>query len=101
MSTETKTTTTTESRLEPEQPAKKERGEFRWRYLFLHLAQRTFLYFVLYALSIGPFYWTWYKSRFVSGSSSIAAFYEPLVWLANVVPPFGKWMNWYIHLWIG
>ena len=101
MSTETTTSTTAESRSEPEQQSEQKLGEFRWRYLFLHLAQRTFLYFTLYALSIGPFYWTWYKSRFVDGSSSVAAFYEPLVWLAEVIPPFGDWMSWYIHLWIG
>lgn len=101
MSSETTTSSTFESGSEREQPAEEERGEFRWRYLLLHLAQRTFLYFVIYALSIGPFYWTWYKSRFVSGSSSVAAFYEPLVWLAEAVPPFGDWMNWYIHLWTG
>ncbi len=75
--------------------------KFRWWNVWLFLAQRLFLYSVLYALSIGPFYWSWYKSRFVGGSSMLAAIYMPLVWVADAVPPFGEWMNWYIHLWIG
>ena len=81
--------------------ATEEADKFSWWNLWLFLAQRVFLYFVLYALSIGPFYWEWYKSRYVDGSSVLAAFYLPLVWIAEVVPPFGEWMNWYIHLWTG
>ncbi len=82
-------------------PTAEQQNQFSWWNVWVFLAQRMFLYFVLYALSIGPFYWSWYKSRFVGGSSILAAFYMPLVWLADAVPPFGAWMNWYVHLWIG
>ncbi len=78
-----------------------QQDQFSWWNVWLFLAQRGFLYFVLYALSIGPIYWSWYKSRFVSGSNILAAFYIPLIWLADSVPAFGEWMNWYIRLWTG
>ncbi|MGE4003138.1 MAG: hypothetical protein AB7I48_23355, partial [Planctomycetaceae bacterium] len=53
-------------------------GGLSWSGYFRFLAQRVFLYFVLYALSIGPCYWQWYGSQFVGGSSLLAAFYLPL-----------------------
>ena len=42
----------------------------------------------------------WYEAQFVGGSSILAAFYLPLVALAESVPPFGDWIEWYVHLWI-
>ena len=87
--------------LAPQQSAHQlEHSEYTWSGYFLFLAQRVFLYSVLYALSIGPFYWQWYGSRFVGGASIIAAFYQPLVLLAEWIPPFGDWMDWYVNFWI-
>jgi hypothetical protein len=71
-----------------------------WGGFLLFLAQRVFLYCTLYVLSIGPLYWKWYEAQFVGGSSILAAFYLPLVALAEWVPPFGDWIEWYVHLWI-
>ena len=81
-------------------PRKPEDSEATWSGFLLFFAQRVFLYLTLYVLSIGPLYWTWYESQFVGGSSIIAAFYLPLVALAEWVPPFGDWIEWYVHLWI-
>ncbi len=79
---------------------RQERGEYTWGGYLRFLAQRVFLYSVLYVLSIGPFYWQWYGSRFVGGSAVVAAFYQPLVILAEWVPPFRDWIDWYVYLWI-
>ena len=81
-------------------PEPQEHEEYTWGGYLLFLAQRVFLYSVLYVLSIGPFYWQWYGSRFVGGSAIVAAFYQPLVILAEWVPPFRDWIDWYVNLWI-
>jgi len=80
--------------------AQADNAQFTWGGYLAFLAQRVFIYFVLYALSIGPMYWKWYGSQFVGGSSVLAAFYLPLVKFAEWVPPFGEWLNWYVNLWI-
>ncbi len=84
------------------QPAShsQEHEEYTWGGYLRFLAQRVFLYSALYVLSIGPFYWQWYGSRFVGGSPIIAAFYQPLVILAEWIPPFRDWIDWYVNLWI-
>ncbi|MBX3438938.1 MAG: hypothetical protein KF861_15715 [Planctomycetaceae bacterium] len=70
-------------------------GEFcQW------LAQRVFILSALYVLSIGPMYWHWYQSQFVGGSSILAAFYLLLFELAQWVPPFGAWLDWYLRWWL-
>jgi hypothetical protein len=67
---------------------------------FLAMAEQLFLIGLVYVLSIGPLYWDWYRGRFCGGSKLLVAFYEPLVWAAQACPPFGKWMDWYVGLWI-
>lgn len=73
---------------------------FTWSGWLHGFAVRSLLLFVLYVLSIGPMYWEWYRGRFAGGSKLLAAFYEPLVVLAELIPPFGQWMDWYVGLWI-
>ncbi len=63
-------------------------------------AEQMVILFGLYVLSIGPMYWTWIAAKHVDGSYYIAAFYEPLWFLAGLVPPLGEWLNWYVCLWI-
>ncbi len=70
------------------------------RRFWLEIAQRTFLLLALYVLSIGPMYWHWYNGKFVTGSKVVAAFYEPLFIAANLIGPFGEWLDWYVELWI-
>jgi hypothetical protein len=89
----------TSSHRQPESPPT-DHADPTWSGYFLFLAQRIFLYFVLYALSIGPCYWHWYRSQFVGGSSIVAAFYLPLVVLAEWIPPFGDWLDWYVGFWV-
>lgn len=75
-------------------------GDDSWWGVCGFLLQRVFIYCVLYALSIGPLYWEWYESQFVGGSAILAAFYLPLMKLAEWCPPLGAWLDWYIRFWI-
>jgi len=74
---------------------------FDWREWFRGFVQRVFVMLAIYVLSIGPLYWQWYGARFAGESPWLAAFYEPLVIVAQLIPPFGRWMDWYVGLWIG
>ena len=75
--------------------------EFTWTDWFFGVMQRTFLLLVLYVLSFGPLYWHWYGGRFAGGNTWMVMFYEPLFVAAQLIPSFGKWMDWYVNLWIG
>ena len=55
----------------------------------------------IYIGSIGPMYWKWHQSKFLNGPWIFAALYEPLYLVAGWIPPFGRWLNWYVSLWIG
>lgn len=55
---------------------------------------------LLYMLSIGPMFWSWYESTYVSGSPWIAVIYAPLLVACELCPPFGWFVNSYINLWI-
>jgi hypothetical protein len=76
-----------------------------WRstvWLFLkYVALQVLIFFVLYTLSIGPMFWKWYGGQYLEADSPVAVFYEPLHLLAEWCDPFGKFMNWYVDLWIG
>lgn len=61
---------------------------------------RLIALFVLYVASIGPMYWTWYESIYLSGPKWVARLYSPLQLLCNVVPVLGRFVDWYIGLWI-
>lgn len=76
-------------------------GAFDWREWLWGFIQRMLVMLTIYVLSIGPLYWQWYGARFAGGSTLLAAFYEPLVIIAQWIPPFGEWMDWYVGLWIG
>jgi len=63
--------------------------------------ERMFILFSLYVLSIGPLYWQWVDAKYASGSTWLAAFYEPLYLLGELWPLFGKCVNWYLTFWVG
>jgi hypothetical protein len=56
--------------------------------------------FAVYVLSAGPFYWTIYEAYRVQERPYIQALYLPLVLLSETSPLFGRWMDWYIGLWV-
>lgn len=56
--------------------------------------------FALYVLSAGPFYWTIYESYFLNQNAYVASLYLPLVWLSSASEPFGRWLEWYLGLWV-
>jgi hypothetical protein len=56
--------------------------------------------FTLYVLSAGPMYWTIYEAYFLDGSRWVSSLYFPLVLLSSVSDTFGRWMEWYIGLWV-
>lgn len=55
---------------------------------------------VLYTLSIGPMYWTWFGSKFNQQGVLWALVYEPLYLVCHWVPPFGRLVDAYVMLWI-
>lgn len=75
-------------------------GQVSLREWVLRVIERSFLLLAVYVLSIGPMYWHWYGARFAGGSILLAAFYEPLIFIAQLFPAFGRWMDWYVSLWI-
>jgi hypothetical protein len=63
------------------------------------LAARMAVLLGLYVLSIGPMYWKWYESKFISDSPWVALFYEPLWLLSHRFEWFGDWLDYYVALW--
>ena len=76
----------------PAEPAPKPR--FRRR-----LIQFAVL-FLLYVLSIGPMYWKWFGAKSGLASPIYLVLYRPLERLADLSPPLGHFLNWYVSLWI-
>jgi hypothetical protein len=54
---------------------------------------------VLYTLSIGPMFWTWFGARFVDGPYWVLAFYSPLQYVCECVPVYGDLVENYIWWW--
>ncbi|QDU09203.1 hypothetical protein [Gimesia aquarii] len=92
-------TTPQQARTQLEQQAAPPKRSWR-RYLISSLIQVTIL-LTLYVLSIGPFFWQWFASYNSMGSPFFAAFYMPLLFVCEYVPPISDGVNWYINLWIG
>ena len=61
---------------------------------------RVVILALLYVLSIGPMYWQWVDSMHVQGHPSVARFYYPLLLVCEIVPVFGKVVNWYLGFWV-
>jgi hypothetical protein len=93
-STEPQVSETTASNAE-KQP--KPKGWFR-RAILLRIKVFA-VFFVFYTLSIGPMFWTWYQSKYLSGSPWVALFYEPLLLLTSI-PWFRDLINWWVDWWI-
>ncbi len=75
--------------------------QWSWRrYIINSLIQVTVL-LSLYILSIGPLFWQWYSSFNSMSSPFFAAFYTPLLFACEYIPPLSDGVNWYINLWIG
>lgn len=72
-----------------------------WAQYSAGVLMRMTVLFVCYTLSIGPMYWHWYSGKFVNGSQTVAAFYEPLWQLSHRYPWFGEWVDHYVRLWQG
>jgi len=75
--------------------------KWSWRrYIINSLIQVTVL-LSLYILSLGPFFWEWYSSFNSMSSPFFAAFYMPLLYACDYIPPLSDGVNWYVNLWIG
>jgi hypothetical protein len=70
------------------------------RPLWVHVLRRSFVYFSIYAISLGPMYWRWWEGKYLNGSKFIAAFYEPLFLVSGWIPPLGWFLNSYVHIWV-
>lgn len=55
---------------------------------------------VVYVLSLGPMYWTWFDAKYNEGSPWIAVIYEPLYIVSEWCPPLARLIDWYLRLWI-
>lgn len=58
------------------------------------------VFFVVYVLSVGPLYWTWFNAKFNTGSAWFAVVYEPLYQMCAICPPLGRVVDAYIGLWL-
>lgn len=63
------------------------------------VALQMAIFWLVYTLSIGPMFWTWYGAVFVGGSRWIVAFYAPLQYACEIVPYYGNWVDAYIWWW--
>jgi hypothetical protein len=54
---------------------------------------------LIYTLSIGPMYWTWFGSTYVGGPYWVCALYSPLRIACLYVPPYGDLVENYIWWW--
>lgn len=52
-----------------------------------------------YVLSLGPVYWDWYGARFGLGPKWLLGLYTLLSLQAELCPPFGDLMEWYLRWW--
>ena len=68
--------------------------DFLWR-LYCYLL----VLFALYVLSAGPMYWVVYEAYFLEGDPFVGQLYLPLVW-ASEIGPIGRFLEWYVGLWI-
>lgn len=57
------------------------------------------VFLALYVLSIGPMFWYWYESAYLSGPKFIAKLYYPLL-LACKNDTIRYYINGYIDWWI-
>ncbi|MDX1966373.1 MAG: hypothetical protein SFV23_04295 [Planctomycetaceae bacterium] len=55
---------------------------------------------IVYTLSIGPMFWTWFEALHFENNPVVLGFYMPLVLACDFCPPFGWLVNWYVNLWI-
>ncbi|MCA9000016.1 MAG: hypothetical protein KDA80_23670 [Planctomycetaceae bacterium] len=85
----------------PEQVSsdKEHRRRSGWWYRLEVTFLDALIFWWLYVFSIGPMYWQWYAAKYIDGSPLLAAFYEPLFFVAGTVPFFGSWLDWYISWW--
>lgn len=62
---------------------------------------RVVVILVIYVLSIGPMYWSWYESRYLNGDPFLAKLYYPLEVICHKLPWLGSWVDWYVDQWSG
>ncbi len=56
------------------------------------------LLLVLYVFSIGP---AWWLARQVPTTDRyVRVIYIPLGFAGDLIPPFGRFIEWYMHLWV-
>ena len=55
---------------------------------------------LVYVLSIGPMYWSWFRSKYNNEGVFWGLFYEPLWIVGNSVPPVGIAVDTYLLLWL-
>ncbi|WP_299468515.1 hypothetical protein [uncultured Gimesia sp.] len=95
---ENETTQALELSDQQKQPTQK---KWSWRRYIINSLIQVIVLSSLYILSIGPLFWQWYSSFNSMSSPFLAAFYMPLLFACEYIPPLSDGVNWYINLWIG
>lgn len=62
---------------------------------------RVVIFLVVYVLSIGPMYSSWFESRYLNGDPFLAKLYFPLEVTCQKFPRLGSWVDWYVDQWTG
>ena len=71
-----------------------------WGEYLIVSVEQMIIVFGIYALSIGPMYWSYIEARDATGPKFIEFIYRPLWYLAGAFPPLADILNWYVRLWI-
>lgn len=79
---------------DPAAPSPKRAGKALRR-----LALQFALIWLIYTLSIGPMFWTWFSAAYVGGPYWVIAFYSPLQLACEYVPYYGDLVENYIWWW--
>jgi hypothetical protein len=82
--------------MEPSTP----RPKRTWKQWFHRWGIRCAWAWLIYTLSIGPMFWSWYESVYIDGPMWVSVVYLPLLVACELCPPFGWLVNSYINLWI-
>lgn len=83
----------------PEPPAPRRWRRRTWPEYWRGLERRLTVGWVLYTLSIGPLFWTWFESRYVDGPKWIAALYLPMQLARDYFPAYRVCVDTWIYLW--
>ncbi len=84
------------------------RGKRICSFVLIRLPMYLAVVLVLYVLSIGPMYWTWYESYALyenhddamQNPDRVTLFYLPLIYACQENKDLRDYVNWYLDFWV-